>query len=102
MLKLPVTSEESQSMIEGRRLKRFPVSQEALVSFFTQGFRLINVESCIPSTAKFFNAYFDHDRRHFVVIFEDESFPLYSFGSEIPLSPPPTVEILYQGTGMLV
>lgn len=89
-------------MIERRRLKRFLVSSEALASVLTQGFKLINVESCAPSTAKFYNAYFDNDKRLFVVVFEDESFPLYGPGAEIPLSQTPTVEILYQGTGVLV
>lgn len=77
-----------------RRLRSFLLSPEILESFALPGKRVVKIHSEIPKTAKFFSSFYDHERRSYVAIFEDESFIPVPFGSHIPIGPSPTVETI--------
>lgn len=53
----------------------YRVTGEAIAEIFKIGQKIIDTKNGLPESARFYTAYFDHQHRSFICIFEDESFP---------------------------
>lgn len=63
----------------------------AIEAIARSGTRVLSVESPIPETAKFFTAWFSHERNAFVCVFEHESFSPVADGALIPIGHGPVI-----------
>lgn len=72
-----------------RRLKSILVTGECLGCLARSGTVLVDVNSDVPATAKFVTAYYSDDRRSFVCVFEDDSFPEIPEGTLLKLEDNP-------------
>ena len=69
-----------------RRLKGFLVTPECIAQISRRcEAKTIRIDSLVPETAQFFSAWFDHEKRSFVCVFEDESFGEVYEGAAIPV-----------------
>ncbi len=75
-----------------RRLAGFRITGE-MIGMFVRRIerRIIQVESTLPPTAEFYGCYYEHDRRSFVCVFEDESFYIVHPGEPIPIVDSPVI-----------
>ncbi len=74
-----------------RRLYGFIVTGEVIGSFCKRGSRAFKVVGPVPESARFYSAHFDNSRNAFIVVFEDESFPLVPQGAIIPIGIGPEI-----------
>ena len=68
-----------------RRLKGIIVPSNLMVEFLREGCYQWLVEVGIPKSASHVRTYYEASRDAFVVVMEDESYPLWSDGEEVSL-----------------
>lgn len=68
-----------------RRLSGFWIGAEQVGTLAKGGTKTVFIHSRIPETARFLYASYDHGKRMFLCVFEDESFEPIPDGVDVPV-----------------